>query len=64
MLVKPIIKEADCCILVNEWHHLKKLKAENFPKNMTKPVIVYSRKICDAEGFSKKLEFDALGLGE
>jgi len=64
MLVKPIINEADCCIIVTEWHHFKKLKPEDFPKNIAKPVLVYGRRICDAEGFSKKLEFNALGLGK
>jgi UDPglucose 6-dehydrogenase len=58
------LKSADCCILVTEWDEFKKLKPEDFTKNMKQPVLIDGRRIYDPEEFSKKMKFTAIGLGQ
>jgi UDPglucose 6-dehydrogenase len=58
------LKDADCCIIVTEWSEFKKLKPEDFVKNMRKPLLIDGRRIYDAELFSKSLTFIAVGLGQ
>jgi UDPglucose 6-dehydrogenase len=58
------LKNADCCILVTEWGEFKKLKPEDFTKNMTQPILIDGRRIYDPEEFSKKMKFTAIGLGQ
>jgi len=57
------LKNADCCILVTEWKEFKKLKPEDFVKNMKQPMLIDGRRIFDPKEFSKKLKFAAIGLG-
>jgi UDPglucose 6-dehydrogenase len=57
------IKNADCCILVTEWDEFKKLKPEDFTKNMKKPILIDGRRIYNPEEFSQKMKFTAIGLG-
>jgi UDPglucose 6-dehydrogenase len=57
------LKNADCCILVTEWDEFKKLKPEDFTKNMKQPILVDGRRIYDPEEFSRKMKFTAIGLG-
>ena len=57
------LKNADCCILVTEWDEFKKLKPEDFIKNMKQPILIDGRRIYNPEEFSKKLKFAAIGLG-
>jgi UDPglucose 6-dehydrogenase len=58
------LKNADCCILVNEWDEFKKLVPEDFTRNMKQPVLIDGRRIYNPETFSKKLKFAAIGLGK
>ena len=57
------LKNTDCCIIVTEWQEFKKLKPENFTKNMRNPILIDGRRIYDPKQFSKKLNFKAIGLG-
>ena len=58
------LKNADCCILVTEWDDFKKLKPENFIKNMKEPILIDGRRIYDPEEFRSKMKFEAIGLGQ
>ena len=58
------LKNADCCILVTEWGEFKKLKPEDFTKNMAQPILIDGRRIYGPEEFSKKMKFAAIGLGQ
>jgi UDPglucose 6-dehydrogenase len=57
------LRNADCCILVTEWSEFKKLKPEDFTKNMRKPILIDGRRIYNPEEFNQKLKFAAIGLG-
>lgn len=57
------IKKADCAIIVTEWSEFQKLTPEDYVENMKQPILVDGRRIYDAEKFSRKLKFFALGLG-
>jgi UDPglucose 6-dehydrogenase len=57
------LKNADCCILVTEWTEFKKLKPEDFTKNMKQPILIDGRRIYNPQEFSQKLKFAAVGLG-
>ncbi len=58
------LENADCCIIVTEWDEFKKLKPENFVKNMRRPVLIDGRRIYDPNQFSEKLKFEAIGRGQ
>lgn len=58
------LKNADGCILVTERDETKKLKPENFTKNMEQPILVDGRRIYDPEEFRSKMKFEAIGLGQ
>lgn len=58
------LKNADCCILVTEWEEFRKLKPEDFIKNMKQPILIDGRRIYNPEEFGKKLKFAAIGLGK
>jgi len=58
------LKNADCCILVTEWDEFKKLKPEDFTKNMKQPTLIDGRRIYKPEEFSQKMKFKAIGLGQ
>jgi UDPglucose 6-dehydrogenase len=57
------LRNADCCIIVTEWDEFKKLKPEDFTKNMRQPILIDGRRIYDTIGFSRKVKFAAIGLG-
>jgi len=57
------LKDADCCILVTEWDEFKKLKPEDFAKNMKQPNLIDGRRIYNPQEFNQKLKFAAIGLG-
>jgi len=57
------LKNADCCILATEWDEFKKLKPEDFTKNMKQPVLIDGRRIYNPEEFKQKMKFAAIGLG-
>jgi len=46
-----------------EWQEFKKLKPEDFTKNMRNPILIDGRRIYDPKQFSNKLKFTAIGLG-
>ncbi len=56
------IKDADCCIVVTEWDDFRKLKPEDFIRNMKNPAVVDGRRVYDPKIFSSKLKFAAIGL--
>ena len=56
------LRDADCCILVTEWDEFKKLKPEDFTKNMRDPILIDGRRIYNSKEFSRKLKFAAIGL--
>jgi UDPglucose 6-dehydrogenase len=56
-------RNADCCIIVTEWSEFKKIKPEDFAKNMRQPILIDGRRIYDTREFSRKLKFAAIGLG-
>jgi UDPglucose 6-dehydrogenase len=58
------LRNADCAVLVTEWEEFKKLKPEDFARNMRKPILIDGRRIYDPERFSKQLRYVAIGLGE
>lgn len=50
--------------MVTDWDEFKKLKSEDFTKNMKHPVLIDGRRIYDPEEFSQKMKFKAIGLGQ
>jgi len=58
------LKNADCAILVTEWDEFKKLKPEDFTKNMRNPILIDGRRIYNPQEFYKKLHYIAIGLGK
>jgi UDPglucose 6-dehydrogenase len=61
--VSDCLKDADCCILVTEWEEFKRLKPEDFTKNMKQPILIDGRRTYNPEEFSQKIQFSAIGLG-
>lgn len=57
------LRNADCCILVTEWEEFKKLKPEDFSKNMKQPNLIDGRRLYDPKQFSQKLNLLSIGLG-
>jgi len=57
------LTNADCCLLVTEWDEFKKLKPENFTKNMKQAILIDGRRIYDQKEFSRKMKFAAIGIG-
>jgi UDPglucose 6-dehydrogenase len=57
------LKETDCALLVTEWDEFKKLKPDDFIRNMRAPAVVDGRRVFDAAAFSDKLRFAAIGFG-
>jgi UDPglucose 6-dehydrogenase len=49
---------------VTEWDEFKRLKPDDFVKNMKSPVLIDGRRIYNPEEFSRKIKFKAIGLGE
>ncbi len=58
------LKNADCCIIVTEWEEFKRLKPEDFNKNMKQPILIDGRRIYNPKEFNEKLTFMAIGLGQ
>ena len=57
------LKGSDCCFLVTEWDEFKKLEPDVFLGLMRTPVLIDGRRLYDAEAYSKKIRFAAIGLG-
>lgn len=58
------LKNADCCIIVTEWEEFKRLKPQDFNKNMKQPILIDGRRIYNPKEFNEKLTFMAIGLGK
>lgn len=56
------ITSADCCIIVTEWPEFKRIKPEDFLKNMKRPIVVDGRRIYDPVEFRGKVKYVAVGL--
>jgi len=59
---RSALKDADCCIVMNEWDQFKKLKASDFTGQMKSPNVVDARRILDPEEFHD-VHLIAIGLG-
>ncbi len=62
-IIKNCLENSDCCIILTEWDDYKKLKQNDFIKNMKSPKVIDARRILDPTEF-KKINFAALGLGK
>jgi UDPglucose 6-dehydrogenase len=49
---------------VTEWGEFKKLKPEDFTKNMKQPTLINGRRIYNPKEFNQKMKFTAIGLGQ
>jgi UDPglucose 6-dehydrogenase len=57
------IKDADCAIIVTEWNEFRKLKPDDFLKNMKTWIVIDGRRIYDPIEFMKNgVKFSAIGL--
>lgn len=57
------LKETECCIINTEWEEFRKLKPEDFIKQMKKPFVIDGRRIYNPKEFRRKLKLTAIGLG-
>lgn len=55
------IKNKDACIIVTEWSEIKKLKTQDFKKNMKTPIIIDGRRILDFQEFKKETTYITIG---
>jgi len=58
------LENVDCCIIVTEWDEFKKLKPEDFTRNMRQLFLIDGRRIYNPEEFSQKLKLTAIGLNQ
>jgi UDPglucose 6-dehydrogenase len=61
--IKNCLENSDCCIILTEWDEYKKLKQNDFIKNMKSVNVIDARRILDPTKFDK-INFRALGLGK
>jgi UDPglucose 6-dehydrogenase len=61
--IKNCLENSDCCIILTEWDDYKKLKQNEFIKNMKSPNVIDARRILDPTEFNR-INFTALGLGK
>jgi UDPglucose 6-dehydrogenase len=62
--VEDCLKGSECALIVTEWEEFRKLTPQNFTDLMKIPAVVDGRRIYNAESFSSKMRFAAVGLGE
>jgi UDPglucose 6-dehydrogenase len=62
--VEDCLRDSECALIVTEWEEFKKLTPQNFIELMKTPAVVDGRRIYNAEIFSAKLKFAAIGLGK
>jgi len=62
--VEECLRDSECAIIVTEWEEFRRLRPEDFLRLMKEPVVVDGRRIYDAELFSLRLRFAAVGLGK
>ena len=60
--VLTCLRGADCCIIVTEWDEFKRLGPEDF-NGMKSPILIDGRRIYDPAKFTRRLRFEAIGLG-
>lgn len=57
------IKNADCTIIVTEWNEFRKLKPDDFLRNMKTAIVIDGRRIYNPKEFIKNgVQFRAIGL--
>jgi UDPglucose 6-dehydrogenase len=62
--VEECLRGSECAIVVTEWEEFRRLRPEDFLRLMKEPVVVDGRRIYDAELFSSRLRFAAVGFGK
>ncbi|MEM3871833.1 MAG: nucleotide sugar dehydrogenase [Nitrososphaeria archaeon] len=62
--LEECLKNSECALVLTEWNEFRKLALEDFIKMMKVPAVSDGRRIYDPKIFSKKLRFNAIGLGE
>lgn len=62
--VEECLKDSECALILTEWSEFKRLAPEDFIRLMKVPAVSDGRRIYDPQKFSKKLRFNAIGLGE
>jgi UDPglucose 6-dehydrogenase len=62
--VEDCLTGSECALIVTEWEEFRKMTPQNFIELMKIPAVVDGRRIYNAESFSPKLRFAAVGLGE
>lgn len=62
--LEECLKNSECALVLTEWNEFRKLALEDFIKLMKVPAVSDGRRIYDPKIFSKKLRFNAIGLGE
>jgi ADP-ribose pyrophosphatase YjhB (NUDIX family) len=62
--VEDCLRGSECALIVTEWDEFRELTPQDYIKLMKIPAVVDGRRIYDAESFSSKLRFAAVGLGE
>jgi UDPglucose 6-dehydrogenase len=61
--VKENISNSDCCVIMTGWEQYKKLKPDDFKKNMNNLNVIDAQRILEHKKF-KKISFSAIGLGD
>ena len=59
--IEEALKNSECAILITEWDEFKKLKPDDFKKQMKTPNLVDGRRVLDYDVFNKHLPFRAIG---
>ena len=56
------IKGTDCCIIVTEWEEFRNIQPEKYIHLMRNPMLIDGRRLYNAEKYSKKIEYHAIGV--
>jgi UDPglucose 6-dehydrogenase len=61
---RSCLEGADTAIVVTEWDEFAKLEPSDFHKLMRSPILIDARRIYDAQIYSLRLRYSAVGLGQ
>jgi len=61
--LEDCLKGAELCILATPWDEFKKLKPEDFLRNMSRPALLDCWRLFKDSEFKRKLKYFAIGLG-
>ena len=56
------IKGTDCCIIVTEWKEFRNIQPEKYIRLMRNPMLIDGRRLYNAEKYSKKIDYHAVGV--